>query len=66
MGIDDSGFKFDDTRWEKIPVFGVVTRGSDHIEGIVETETKRDDPDPTTLIIDMIRRSKQIIFYKSL
>ena len=60
IGIDDSGFKFIDDHWKKVPVFGVVTRGSEHIEGIVETEILRDDPDPTTKIIDMIRRSKQI------
>ena len=60
IGIDDSGFKFKDDHWKKVPVFGVVTRGAEYIEGIVETEILRDDSDPTTAIIEMIGRSRQI------
>lgn len=59
MGIDDAGFKLKED-WKSVPVFGVVTRGSEFIEGVVQTEIGIDSDDPTSTIIEMIKRSKQI------
>lgn len=59
MGIDDAGFKLKE-KWESVRVFGVVTRGSEFIEGVVQTEIEIDSKDPTTKIIEMIKRSYQI------
>ena len=59
MGIDDAGFKLKDN-WDSVKVFGVVTRGSEFIEGVVQTEIEIDSKDPTTKIIKMIKQSNQI------
>ncbi|MFX1282283.1 MAG: DUF99 family protein [Promethearchaeota archaeon] len=54
IGIDDGGFD----RFSKediiIPVYGVIMKGSAYVDGIIQCHLKRDDPQATTTITQMI------------
>ena len=57
MGIDDGGFQLFSPEWNGVDVFGVVMRGHHYVEGITKTTILKDDPDPTTRIIEMVEKS---------
>ncbi len=57
IGIDDGGFQLFNPQWRSVHVFGVIMRGHHYTEKIVKTTILKDDPDPTSKIIAMIRRS---------
>ncbi len=54
IGIDDGGFDRFSTNNEKIPVFGVVMKGAAYVDGIIQNELERDDPQATNVLSDMI------------
>ncbi len=57
IGIDDGGFQLFNTDWRWVDVFGVIMRGTSYTECIVKTTIQKDDPSPTTSLIEMIRNS---------
>jgi endonuclease V-like protein UPF0215 family len=54
IGIDDGGFDRFSTNNEKIPVFGVVMKGSAYVDGIIQNELERDDIQATNVLSNMI------------
>ncbi|MFX0051059.1 MAG: DUF99 family protein [Candidatus Hermodarchaeota archaeon] len=57
IGIDDGGFDRFSLENIKIPVFGVVMKGSAYVDGITQCQIDKDDPQVTTKIIQMILES---------
>lgn len=58
LGFDDSGFQLFNPNWQVIPVYGVISKGQDLIEGILYTEIKKDSMKSTDIILKMIKESK--------
>ncbi len=54
IGIDDGGFDRFSEEDINIPVFGVIMKGSAYVDGIIQCYLKKDDPQATTTITQMI------------
>lgn len=54
LGIDDGGFDRFSKEDINIPVFGVIMKGSAYVDGIIQCHLKRDDPQATTTITNLI------------
>ncbi|UCE14479.1 MAG: DUF99 family protein [Candidatus Heimdallarchaeota archaeon] len=57
IGIDDGGFDRFSKEEMSIPVFGVIMKGAAYVDGIVQSQLKRDDPLATSIISEMIMSS---------
>ena len=57
IGIDDGGFDRFSEKKQKVPVFGVVMKGAAYVDGIIQTQLKRDDTQATKVLTDMILAS---------
>ncbi len=59
IGIDDGGFDRDliPSNTNQIPVFGVVMKGAAYVDGIVQCQIKKDDLNPTEILVQMILAS---------
>ncbi|MFX0174114.1 MAG: DUF99 family protein [Candidatus Hodarchaeota archaeon] len=57
IGIDDGGFDRFSLKNIKIPVFGVIMKGSAYVDGITQCQIDRDDPQVTVKIVQMILES---------
>lgn len=72
LGIDDSGFNREMKEvFSTIPIYGIVMKGTSHVEGIMQTEMELDSLEITNLLIDMITSSQhykqiRIIFLSSI
>ncbi|MFX0211055.1 MAG: DUF99 family protein [Candidatus Hodarchaeota archaeon] len=54
IGIDDGGFDRFSEEDINIPVFGVIMKGSAYVDGIIQCHLKRDDPQATATVTQMI------------
>jgi endonuclease V-like protein UPF0215 family len=57
IGIDDGGFdrfSYDDIQ---VPVFGVIMKGATYVDGIIQCQIQKDDPDTTSIISKMLLES---------
>lgn len=55
LGVDDGPFKFSDKRTVLI---GVVMRASGYLEGVLKRQITVDGTDATSVVIDMIKKSR--------
>jgi len=72
LGIDDSGFNRERKEiFTKIPIYGVIMKGTSHVEGVMQTEMELDSLKITDLLIQMISQSAhfpqiKVIFLSSI
>lgn len=71
IGIDDGRFDLFDNPSQLVTIIGVVMKGAELIEGIMQTHVTIDPVDPTTAIIEMISNSKhkkhiQAVFHEGI
>lgn len=57
IGIDDGGFNHFSKEKTEIPVYGVIMKGSSHVDGIIQCQIKSDELHVTDKIREMILRS---------
>ncbi len=57
IGIDDGGFDRYSRNDIDIPIFGVIMKGSAYVDGVIQCQIKRDDPNATTKVAAMILES---------
>lgn len=57
IGIDDGGFDRYSKEEMNIPIFGVIMKGAAYVDGILQSQLKRDDPHATSVISEMIMES---------
>lgn len=60
IGIDDGGFDRDlisSATANLIPVFGVIMKGAAYVDGIIQCEIQKDDPNPTRALSQMLLAS---------
>jgi len=55
LGVDDGPFKFSD---ERTVLIGVVMRASGYLEGVLTRQITVDGNDATSIVIDMIKKSR--------
>ncbi len=60
IGIDDGGFDRDLISSETtnyVPVFGVIMKGAAYVDGVIQCEIQKDDPNPTRALSQMLLTS---------
>jgi endonuclease V-like protein UPF0215 family len=57
IGIDDGGFDRHSTEKIEIPIFGVIMKGAAYVDGIIQSQMKRDDSTATDVIVNLILSS---------
>lgn len=57
IGIDDGGFDRFSNEQIDIPVYGVIMKGAAYVDGIIQCQIKRDDPEATSKVVEMIVKS---------
>lgn len=55
FGIDDGGFQLFNSNWNKVRVFGVVTRGAQYTDYITQIDLDKDDIEATDKIIQLVK-----------
>jgi endonuclease V-like protein UPF0215 family len=57
IGIDDGGFNRFSVEFNVVPVYGVIMKGAAYVDGIIQCQVKKDDPQVNATISKMILES---------